>query len=100
HERQGKTSTEALADQFVRDANKSEPMYVVAEVLSLSLPTERAAQAAMSAAALSPQQQQRMASRPTFNIDWVPLYTVQPEEAARYYDIRHFTAHDYVVITD
>lgn len=101
HQRQGKASTQSLADQFVRDANRNGRVFTAAEVLSLSLPTERAAQAALrGATTLSPEQQQRMIAQPKYDIDFVPMYTVQPEEAARYYDIRHFTAHDHVVITD
>jgi len=101
HQLQGRVSTQSLADQFVKDVNRNEPVLVAAEVLALSLPTERAAQAALGrATTLSPQQQQRMMSRPTYTIDFLPMYTVQPEEAERYYDIRHFTSHDYVVVTD
>jgi hypothetical protein len=100
HQRQGRPSTQSLADRFVRDASRQGPVYVAAEVLSLSVPTERAAEAAIANARLSPDQQTRMRSRPTYNVDFIPMYTVQPEEAARYYDIRHFTAHDLVVVTD
>jgi hypothetical protein len=99
-QRQSLPSTQSLADQFMRKAQRGEPVYVAAEVLSLSLPTSRSAALALSAATLSPEQQKRMATQPTYDIDYIPMYPVQPEEADRYYDIRHFTAHDYVVVTD
>ncbi len=100
HQLQARPSTATLADQFVRDAQRGSALHVAAEVLALSLPTARATAMAAEEARLSPGQQRRMMAQPTYEIDALPMYTVQPEEAARYYDLRHFSAHDLVVITD
>jgi hypothetical protein len=73
---------------------------VAAEVLALTLPTSRSVESALESAQLSPEQSRRLLARPAFDVDYIPMYTVQPEEAARYYDVRHFTSHDFIVVTD
>jgi hypothetical protein len=100
HREQARPSTTDLANRFIADSTGSHRPHVASELLALSLPTRRAANIMASAARLTAAQRRRILEGRAYDVDFIPMYTVQPEWSARYYDLRHFVAHDDVVITD
>ena len=94
-------SAQQLANRFLAAAAANGTRHVAAEVLSLSLPTARAAQdfADEVSAALSPAQRSRVLRRKVYDVDFIPMYTVQPEASAFYYDLRHYLAYDDIVVS-
>jgi hypothetical protein len=102
HQDRGRPSTHQLANQFLRQLPQGGAAAIAAEVLSVSLPTARWASEFDPAtlSRLSTPQRRRLLERPLFDVSYLPMYTVQPEMSAFYYDLRHLAAFDYVVITD
>ena len=91
-----------LANRFVAGITAPRAPHVLAENLSLTLPTARAIGTLVDGLMerLSPAQRARIVARPTYDVDYLPMYTVQPERAAFYYDLRHFADYDYIVVSD
>ena len=102
HVQQGRPDARQLANRYLADTLGSSRPRVVAENLSITLPTARGVDTLDPEllARLSPAQRTRVMSRVTYDIDYLPMYTVQPERAAFYYDLRHFADFDYVVTSE
>lgn len=99
HAEIGRPSSQSLANRYLRELAPRENPHVLAEVLSASLPTARTTGSVSPVLlqALTPDQRRRVAARPIYDIDFMPMYTVQPWMSAPYYDLRHAVEHDYVV---
>ena len=102
HIQQARPDARQLANHYLADSLGKVRPRIVAENLSITLPTSRAIDTLDPEllARLSPAQRNRVTSRATYDVDYLPMYTVQPERAAFYYDLRHFTEYDYVVTSD
>lgn len=102
HVDKGRPDARQLANRFVAGIAAPRAPHVLAENLSLTLPTARAIETLADGMMerLSPAQRARILARPTYDIDILPMYTVQPERAAFYYDLRHFVDYDYIVVSD
>jgi hypothetical protein len=102
HTEKARPDARQLANRFLAQATAGTRAYLVAENLSITLPTARAIDTLDPAvvARLSPSQRARLQARATYNVDYLPMYTVQPERGAFYYDLRHFVAHDYLVTSE
>jgi dolichyl-phosphate-mannose-protein mannosyltransferase len=99
HAEIGRPTTQSLANRYLRGLAPRENPHVLAEVLSVSLPTPRTTGSVSPVLlnALTTDQRRRVAARTLYDIDFMPMYSVQPWMSAPYYDLRHAVAHDYVV---
>ena len=101
HAEKARPSATHMADQMFRDTPALQHAHIASEILALSLPTARTLDAfpAGLLGRVTQQQRQRFQSKPVFDVDLIPMYTVQPELSAFYYDLRHYVAHDYIVVS-
>src|SRR5262249_17218519 len=101
HAEKARPSATYLADQMFETTPGLQRAHIASEILALSLPTGRTFDPfpAGLLARLSPEQKQRLQAKPVFDVDFIPMYTVQPEMSAFYYDLRHYVAHDYIVVS-
>jgi hypothetical protein len=100
HAEQGRSSAVHLANRMFLDDPPLRRAHIASEVLGLSLSESGllAAPAGMLER-LTPQQKQRLSARPVFDVDFIPMYTVQPQMSAFYYDVRHYSDYDFVVVS-
>lgn len=97
HQIVGRPSSQTLANGFARQASDRHAS-ILSELLALSLPTPRTARVSpLVLQALTPEQRARVDARRVYDIDVMPMYTIEPERSAFYYDLRHCLGHDYVV---
>jgi len=102
HAEKGRPDARQLANQFVAGIAARGAPHVMAENLSLTLPTSAAIGSLEQGVLerLSAAQRARILERRTYDIDYLPMYTIQPERGAFYYDLRHFADYDYIVLSD
>lgn len=102
HAEKGRPDARQLANRFVVEIAARGSSHILAENLSLTLPTSRATGTLDPALLqrLTPSQRSRLLGRRTYDVDFLPMYTVQPERAAFYYDLRHFADYDLIVVSD
>jgi hypothetical protein len=101
HAEKARPSAIHMANQMFLDDPPLHRAHIASEVLGLSLTTARTLDAIPAGliARLTPQQRKRLQSKPVFDVDFIPMYTVQPEMSAFYYDVRHYSDYDFVVIS-
>lgn len=97
HETVARPSSQTLANRFARQV-ADEHATILSEVLALSLPTARTARVSpVLLQALTPTQRAKVSARRVYEIDVLPMYTIEPERSSFYYDLRHCLGHDYIV---
>ena len=101
HVEKSRPSAAHLADQMFRQDPALRPSRIASEMLGLSLPTMRTLSNFPPGlvARLTPEQRRRILQRPVFDVEFIPMYSVQPELSAFYYDLRHYVDYDYIVIS-
>lgn len=101
HAEQGRPSAVHLANQMFLDDPPLRRAHIASEVLGLSLPTARALDGIPAGLLqrLTREQKRRLYAKPAFDVDFIPMYTVQPEMSAFYYDVRHYSDYDFIVIS-
>jgi hypothetical protein len=99
HREKAMASTRRLATEYLRTSIDPDSSFVMAEVLGVSLRSKGAVQEISPnfLARLSGDQRARLLRPATYNVDFIPMYMVQPERSDVYYDLRHCLAHDYIV---
>jgi hypothetical protein len=102
HREKAQPSTHRLAQQFIERLARASNPHIAAEVLSVTLPSHRLTRELddHALARLSPTQRSRLLDRKAYELSFLPMYTVQPEQSAFYYDLRHLAAHDFVIVSD
>jgi len=96
HQTIARPSSQTLANGFARQAADRHAA-ILSELLALTLPTPRTARVSGLLMVLTPEQRARVESRRIYDIDVMPMHTIEPERSAFYYDLRHCLGHDYVV---
>lgn len=101
HVEKARPSAAHLANRFFLDDPARTRAHIAAELLGLSLPTARTRDALPDGllGRLTPSQRQRLSRRPLFDVEFLPMYTVQPELSDFYYDLRHYVDYDYVAVS-
>jgi hypothetical protein len=102
HVEKARPSATHLADAMFEKTPALQHAHIASEILALSLPTALTLDAfpAGLLARLTPEQQQRLKAKPVYDVEFIPMYAVQPEMSAFYYDLRHYVAYDYIVISE
>lgn len=97
----GRPTTLQLADQFLRDTADAAEAHIAAEPFSASLPpaqkVERLDEAFLRR--LSPRQRARLLAGPSYQVDFIPMTAVHPEQTALYYDLRHYSPYRFIVLS-
>ena len=101
HAEKARPGAAHLANRYFLDDPSRRHAHIAAELLGLSLPTARTLDALPAGLLrrLTQRQRARLAERPIFDMDLIPMYSVQPGMSAFYYDLRHYTDYDYIAVS-
>jgi hypothetical protein len=102
HSQRSRPTTHQLANRYLQQTVDHAGSHVAAEVLSVTLPTALSASDLDPAVLrrLSPSQHARVLARRSYEIDYIPMNSVQPERSAFYYDLRHYVPYDHIVVSE
>lgn len=101
HASQASMSTQQLAKQFILDTIPPADSYLIMEQYTPFLPIDVSEQLKQLPIfeQLTAEQKEKLLTRPFYNYQYIPMYSARTELAAFYYDLRHFLAYDYLVIS-
>jgi tetratricopeptide (TPR) repeat protein len=101
HARQSSLSTQQLAKAFIFEQIPAADSYLIMEQYTPFLPLDVREEMRHLPifAKLSEEQRHELLDRPFYNYQYIPMYSVRTELTAFYYDLRHFLAYDYIVIS-
>src|SRR5262245_13041822 len=98
---ESRPTTHQLASEFLREAAGPGGRHIAAEVLSVTLRTARDTEVLDPNVLqrLSPRQRARLEAQPRVELTRIPMYAVRPELSRFYYDLRHYIAEDFIVVS-
>jgi hypothetical protein len=100
HRERARPSTVVLANRWFQSLPAADRPYIVAEPLSIDLPTTRLSQSLPLIRLVSVPRREALLSRRSFDLEYLPMFTVKPERSALFYDLRHFSGFDYAVVSE
>lgn len=100
-DQQSVQSTQQLAKKWVEETFEPDDTYFVLEQYGPSLPTDDrdALKESKIYEFLGEEQRQILLARPYYKYQIIPMYSTRSELTEFFYDLRHFLAYDYVVVS-
>jgi tetratricopeptide (TPR) repeat protein len=101
HSRQSALSTQQLAKSYIFDSIPAADSYLIMEQYTPFLPLDVREEMRLMPIfeRLNDEQRRQLLERPYYNYQYIPMYSARTELTAFYYDLRHFMAYDYIVIS-